>query len=155
MENQDLDFELENNRFHVRVAIWLTHNNLVLLQKNKNLSFWNLPGGRAKFGENTQVAIKRELFEELGYESFEEPELICVLENFFHWMDKNVQEHTFIYKLEINNCSLINEQDFLTKDKVDEINHWFNMDELYKIECKPSVIYSLPNFKNFNHVIIS
>lgn len=153
MENFDIDFELKNKRFHVRVAIWLTHNKRVLLQKSENFSFWNLPGGRAKLGESTKEAIKREVFEELGFVFYKEPQLLCVLENFFHWRDKDVQEHTFIYKLEVDEGSLTKKQDFYTKDKSDEINHWFEMDEISSIECKPNVIYSLGDFKEVTHVI--
>lgn len=46
-------------------AIVQKGSKILLVKDNKGM--WELPGGKIKFGENPNVALKRELAEELGW----------------------------------------------------------------------------------------
>jgi len=66
-------------KIDVAAGILIDKNNRVLItQRNKGKllkGFWEFPGGKLNIGENPEIALKRELEEELGisvisYESF-------------------------------------------------------------------------------------
>ena len=151
---KDINYSIENNRFNFRVAIFLKHNNRVLLHKSKQFNFWNMPGGRVQLGESTLEAIQRELKEELDI-VVDNLKLICVWEDFFEWGNKNVQELLFVYTANIDdNFEITKKQGFATIDSEDEINYWVDINEIKNLDCKPKIIYNLNNYTNtLNHSI--
>ena len=50
---------------YVAVKGLLFENSRLLLLKKKHEGFWDIPGGRIEFGESIEVALQRELSEEL------------------------------------------------------------------------------------------
>lgn len=144
MQKKDVNFSEGNSRFNFRVAIYLENNGRILLHKSPAFDFWNMPGGRVKMGETTRQAIIREIEEELELQ-IDELNLIHVGENIFEWQGLTVQELLFVYYANIgeDDYPITKQQDFLTKDCVDEINHWFKKEEIKTLTCKPSLIYDL------------
>lgn len=53
-----------------QVGVLIRGDECLILKDNKT-GFWLLPGGRADIGETGEVAFKRELKEEIGFDSFE------------------------------------------------------------------------------------
>lgn len=148
MKTKDINFTIDDFRFNFRVAGWVECDNKVLLHKSSIGEYWNLPGGRIKFGENTNQTIIREMKEELDL-NIKNAKLIHIGESLFEFNEKQVNELVFVYKIKIDKShKLFSKQDFCTLDTPDEINHWFDKSEIKNIVCKPELIYKLASLKN-------
>ena len=66
----------------MRVAAVIIHDGNVLLCRINGSGFWFLPGGRVRFGEPSEVALARELAEEIGYQ-LPPGELSLIVENIY------------------------------------------------------------------------
>ncbi len=77
-----ITFRQGKSTFVYRVAAVALTEGQVLLHRSAKDDFWSLPGGRVEFGEAAEVAIRRELREELGV-TIRTEELLWVLEQFF------------------------------------------------------------------------
>jgi ADP-ribose pyrophosphatase YjhB (NUDIX family) len=77
-----ITFTQGRSTFVYRVAAVALTGGQVLLHRSARDDFWSLPGGRVEFGEAAEVAIRRELREELGVAAQTE-RLLWVLEQFF------------------------------------------------------------------------
>jgi ADP-ribose pyrophosphatase YjhB (NUDIX family) len=64
----DISFSGPAGTFNLRVAAVIFRGDQVLLCAVDGLDYWFLPGGRVRFGEPSDVALVRELAEELGHE---------------------------------------------------------------------------------------
>src|SRR5688500_10937505 len=71
-------------RFAFRVGGLAIHKDNVLLHRADFDDFWALPGGGCEFFEESHVALKRELTEELNA-SVKVGRLLWVVENFFEY----------------------------------------------------------------------
>lgn len=71
----------------------------------KREHFYCPPGGRIEFGERSDVALRREIQEELGIE-IENPELLGVIENIFTFDGAPGHEHVFVYDAESTDPSI-------------------------------------------------
>lgn len=69
--------------FNLRVAAVIVRGGRILVCTVGGLGYWFLPGGRARFGEPGEVALARELAEELGHRLLPGP-LALVVENIYH-----------------------------------------------------------------------
>ena len=78
----DISFSGPAGTFNLRVAAVIYRGDQVLLCTVDRLDYWFLPGGRVRFGEPSEVALVRELAEELGHELPPGP-LALVVENVF------------------------------------------------------------------------
>jgi len=77
-----ISFSAGQWRFHVRAAAVVRDGDFVLLHRMADDLFWALPGGRVEVGETAEVAVQREMREELGAEVLVRG-LQAVVENFF------------------------------------------------------------------------
>ena len=157
MESIDVNFSVGENRFNYRVAAIIECGDKVILDKSKEVDFWNLPGGRVKIDEDTFSALKREMKEEIGFEITCEPTLVAIIENFYEMWGKKVSELDFIYKIEIGkDDELAKKQNFESFDNPSIIYHWFNKSDVKNQKCLPKTIYELVERKddNFKHIII-
>lgn len=150
----DVNFTANNERFNMRVAAYITCKNKVLLQKDDRQTFWNMVGGRAQINESTDEAIAREIKEELGLD-ISNGKLMVVAENFFNWQGNNVTELLFVYHVELNEVFVEMLEGNRVVDKPEEVLKWFDVKELKNIECKPQLIYDLPNLPKteITHII--
>lgn len=71
------------------VRIMLLRGDSILLVKHTYLDSWYLPGGGVKIGETYDVAIKREVHEELGCE-LNNIKLFGVYNNFFEYKNDSI-----------------------------------------------------------------
>ena len=89
-------------------------------------SWWEFPGGKIEFGETPQIALSRELKEELSLNVA--PSKI-ITEQFFNYEDKYV-------KLILLNCGII-EEDRIKLLEHDEMK-WLSKEELFDINWLPA-----------------
>ncbi|MBP1848846.1 NUDIX hydrolase [Rhizobium halophytocola] len=86
--------------FQMRVAGLAFLNDHVLVHRATHEKFWSFPGGRAEIGETSVETLKREMVEELGVEVSVGP-LLWVVENFYEYEKKKLQELGFYYRMEV------------------------------------------------------
>lgn len=117
-------------KFNFRVACIIEKDGNVLLHKQKKDSFWNLLGGRVKYGETCEEALRRELREETGCDC-SNTQLVHVCENFFEFKETIFHEILVIFRTEL--------LDDINSDNIEEkieIN-WFPKSELDSVVVKP------------------
>ena len=115
--------------FVANIALINSDNKVLLLKRSKNLrkpDFWGFPGGLVDNGENYEVAVKRELFEETA---IEECNITINDQQTFlaHGTDEDIEITLFKAKL----LAPVN-------IKIDEYEHsefgWFDLETISEIE---------------------
>ena len=86
--------------FQMRIAGLAFRDGHVLIHRGIEEEFWTFPGGRAEMGETSETTLKREMVEELGVEA-EVGRLLWVVENFFHYEDRDYHELGFYYLMSL------------------------------------------------------
>ena len=94
MTGNDISWSAPGETFNLRVAAVITHGRKILLCTVGGLGYWFLPGGRVRFGEPAQLALSRELAEELGHQ-FPAGRLALVVENIYR--DSSLQHEVGLY----------------------------------------------------------
>jgi len=84
-------FDIGSWRFTYRVGAIIIRDGHVLLMRMGANDFWFVPGGRVEAGETAQVALKREVTEELGVTG-EVGRLLWTNENFFRMNETHCHE---------------------------------------------------------------
>ena len=126
------------------VALIDTDGRILLAQRpaGKEMSgLWEFPGGKIEFGETPQIALSRELKEELSLNV--SPSRI-ITEQFFNYDDKYV-------KLMVLNCGII-EEDRIKLLEHDEMK-WLSKEELFDVNWLPADLpivekWSIEGFPN-------
>ena len=151
------DISMANGEFklNTRVAVLIENEGRYLLENIEGYDYYNLPGGRVKFGETTPKALVRELKEELDLDiSSFELKLIVIAENLFYHNNFNYHEFDFVYYLKLDNNNTITKL-----GKIDGIDnkkqhlYWINKDEVKDLKCLPPFIYDLDPTQ-LKHVIL-
>ena len=156
---EDIDIKINNSfgNFKFRVNGILIHNDKILLVKIHKNTFYCLPGGHVKLGEDTQNAMIREFKEETGY-NVKIGKLISVTENFFICENREkMHELSFYYLLNIENEKDLNYNEYKTIDEDIELKlKWFPMEKFKNIDFKPKELKEKLINKNtdFEHLII-
>lgn len=82
--SKDLTLQCEDGIVNIRVGAIIMQNGKILMVKNNiHPEYYYSVGGRVKFGESAEEAVKREVFEELNL-NLEIDRLGFVQENFFY-----------------------------------------------------------------------
>jgi 8-oxo-dGTP pyrophosphatase MutT (NUDIX family) len=141
----------EMQKFWVSQAVILIRDNKCLLVRSAKSGLYGLPGGRIDLGEHKDLALARELQEELGITHFEKIGLVDYL--VFYDLPSGI-------KLDQPVCAIINlinsNQEIINKDKdehsamiwvaeseIDNYKYcWYGLDESIK---KAFVIYNSLN----------
>ena len=132
-----------------KVYIYNEDETKILLFYGDDMDFYMLPGGKVKEQEKSIDAIKREIYEELGYKNLEF-KFAGVSEELISEKDKFIQEITITYKCKYNGD--IKEKYFKSKES-DWINFkWVEINKLDKFNIHPSKISSIVN-KSSNHIV--
>jgi ADP-ribose pyrophosphatase YjhB (NUDIX family) len=102
----DITLPVDNSLFSYRVGAIIIHGSKLLMVKNENLPFLYSVGGRVQFGETSEEAILREIYEETQID-FEIERLAFVHENFLKdsrvFGGKEVHELAFYFLMKPNN----------------------------------------------------
>lgn len=155
-KENDITFKYDklNGKFNFRVAALIENKDKVLLQKAQKDNYYSLIGGRVSFGENTKMALIREIKEETGVEiNKKDIKLFKIVENFFRYSDKNFHELLFVYK--VHNKKLNKMDNFRTIDKENCYNKWLLKSEIENIEVRPSGYQKwIFDKKAIEHIII-
>ncbi len=117
-------------KFNFRVACIVERDGQVLLHKQKKDDFWNLIGGRLKYCETCEEAIRRELKEEIGCEC-KSAKILRVCENFFEFKGTRFHEMLVIFGMEL--LGDIKKENIEEKIEI----KWFSKQELESIKIKP------------------
>ena len=88
----DVTFQTDVGRFNYRVAGVLIHENRLLVMTDERSPYYYLPGGRVSMNEESTMAIKRVIKEELDVE-VEATQLLWIVENFFVEQQSQEQFH--------------------------------------------------------------
>ena len=108
----DIRIDEQNEHFKYRVCGILEHNNKYLAVKIENNQFYCFPGGHAEIGETSEVAVLREMREELGF-PVKIKRLASIAENIFQLKDAIVHEISFYFIVEAEKAEDVIEEDHL------------------------------------------
>ena len=149
----DIGINCEEGKFKFRVCGILEHNNKYLTVRINGNRFYCLPGGHVELDEDTDMAVKREMQEELGY-PIKVKKLIAINQNFFKTEEgKPFHEIGFYYIVEAEDETNVNPNDY-TREELDKgkIQHlefkWSTLDELKKADFMPHFVPTAIENKN-------
>lgn len=155
---ESIKIKTEDYNFKFRVSGLIIKNNKILLVDMDNSGFLCLPGGYVELGETTEIAIKRELLEEIG-KKFEINKYLGVAENYFiNKYSKKIHEISFFYlmtpieNIDTNHFTII-ESDKGHKIKLDF--QWIDLKEVENYDIRPSFFKQILESAKleFNHLI--
>ena len=149
----DINFKEEGYTFNFRVAALIRNGNKILVEQNKQVDYYGLPGGRCKLGEDSISAIIREMLEETG-EEMEYVRSVGMLENFFisRYANSPYHEILIIHELKFKNKDVYRKDNIINlEEKKDAKFYWKEIDELNK--CKPEIVFKRLNDTEFFHMI--
>lgn len=86
--------------FQMRIAGLALRDGHVLVHRATHETIWTLPGGGAEIGETSEETLHREMIEELGVE-VKVCRLLWMVENFFHYEDRDWHELGLYYLMEV------------------------------------------------------
>lgn len=154
MNNKDLSTMIDDVKLNIRVGAIIKYQDKILVEKNKNVDFAVIPGGRIKTLENSHISLLREINEELGLNlNNEKFELATLIENFFIFDNKKYHELYFVYKVELT-------KDYNLKDGIinldnQESNYYLlNQEEFQKENILPNVLKEIVLTDEFKHYIV-
>ncbi|QVK17974.1 NUDIX domain-containing protein [Mycoplasmatota bacterium] len=133
----DINFKHDHKCFNFRVASVIKKEDKILL--TKDLNYHTLPGGRVHFGETTETAVKRAVYDALNIH-VEISKLLSINENFFDYGEDDYHELLFVYLCEIEDDVDIEDIDFskFTKTQYQLIS----CKEILNLNFKPEFILS-------------
>ena len=137
----DITIDVEDYKLNVRASGIIIHNNKILAHHNVKGNHYALIGGRISIGEDSEIAIKREVLEELG-KKVEITGYMATIENFFEMKGSKYHEILFVHKLEFENEEdkkiLENLKNVEGKDYL--VYEWIDLNELHRYDLRPNVI---------------
>ena len=129
----DLTFRTESGIFNYRVCAVILHDEMILATKDQNSPYYYLPGGRVKLHEPAEVAIAREVREELKIE----PKAFRPLwlnQGFFteDVTGKRFHEICIYYLIDVEGTDLLNKGNSFTTSESTHDNHfrWIPLSDL-------------------------
>lgn len=134
--NRDMSVPCEEGILNIRVgAIILRDGEFLMVGNNGRPEYLYSVGGRIKFGETAEEAVKREVLEETGYE-LEIDRLGFVHENYFYGdaptnFGKLIYEISFFFYMKVPD-DFEPECNSSTEDDSDEFLRWITPDEPVK-----------------------
>lgn len=111
------------------VRALIIKNRKILVCRTAGRDYYFLPGGHIEFGETMQVALRRELLEELGVE-LTKAKFIGAVENIF--MQNEIQKHevSFIFHVDIKESEVVSKEEHISF-------FWLGMDEFVQNNIAP------------------
>ena len=150
----DITLMMDDIQFNVRVAAFIRKGQKILVEKAPNNTYFSLPGGRVKIGEDSILALKREIKEEMN-EDIEFVKSRAMIENFYNSKYTNGPCHEILFILEMK---FKKEQVYL-KDEIPNLEDngaifkWIEIEELKRKEFKPEEYKKYLEIEEFKHII--
>lgn len=153
--NKDLSVMIDDIKLNIRVGAIIKYQNKILVEKNKNVDFYVVPGGRLKSLEDSQTALIRELKEELGIDfKQEEFKLKSFIENFFTFDNHKYHELYFLYEVTLQNE--YNLQDGMQNlDNIDTNYYLFSFEEFKQHKILPEKLKEIIENNEFKKYIVN
>lgn len=131
-----MDFRttVEKQVFGVRVSALMIKDEQIYLAKSPQDQYY-LVGGAILVNEETEMAIKREVKEELGIDVLVN-QLAFVVENRFNLQDKDYHQMEFLYRV----TPLSRLVTTIIEDSQERTGHWVPLDDLDKIDLNPAFL---------------
>ncbi len=142
IEDLMLTFKHSLGRFNCRTVGVVIDRQRLLIHRAEDENFWTLPGGRVEFGEPANLALARELAEELDV-SVEVGRLVWVVENFFSYRDEPYHEIAFYFHVSLPDDSHLkdrNEPFVGDENGLPLIFHWHPLEDLRNLALYPSFL---------------
>lgn len=154
MNNKDLSTMIDDVKLNIRVGAIIKYQDKILVEKNKNVNFSVIPGGRIKTLENSHTSLLREIKEEIGINIEKEKcQLISLIENFFTFNNNNYHELYFVYEVELQNeYEIKNEMQNL--DNQDALYYLLTEKDFQNENIMPNILKEIIKNKEFKHYII-
>lgn len=149
----DINFKGEGYTFNFRVAALIRNENKILVEKNNQVDYYGLVGGRCKLGEDSISALKREILEETGEET-EYIRSVGMIENFFisRYTHTPYHEILIIHELKFKNPQVYEQDGIINQEEKENAKfYWKEQHELNK--CKPEIAFHHLNDREFFHII--
>ena len=155
MKNKDLSIIIDEVKLNIRVGAIIKYQNKILIEKNQNVDFSVIPGGRIKTLENSKEALLREINEELELDlTNEEFKLISIVENFFIFNDTKYHELYLIYKVELKKDYNI-KNGIINKDSQDSNYYLLDKEQIIKENIKPNILKEIIFSNEFEHYTVN
>lgn len=134
-------FDAVEGRFNFRSVAVIIHSDHILIHRALEDDFWALPGGRVEFFENSNLTVKREMFEELGLECDVVRQLWYV-ENFFEYNSLRFHELANYFLVSFTKQPKIeSEMDFKgVETSVNLLFRWVPLAKLKGYNLKPDFL---------------
>lgn len=138
MGGRMVSVEVAGARFNLRAGGVCLHEGQVLVQQATWEESCALPGGRIETMEASEVALRREMREELGCDITIE-RLLWVVENFFEYEGKSAHEIGFYYlfSLPLDAPAYAARDPFTCLDAPDVIYRWEPLATLADLDLRP------------------
>lgn len=151
----DINFKAENYTFNYRVAAIIRYQDKILVEKNREVDYYGLIGGRCKLGEDSITALKREILEETNEET-EYVRTVGVLENFFtsRYTNSPYHEILIIHELRFKNPEAYKKSSIINlEEKKNAKFYWIEESELKKSKVEPAIVFRHLEDKAIFHFI--
>lgn len=155
----DVKIKSDEGNFKFRVSGLVLHNDRVLTVNINDNGFYCLPGGHVHLGEDTDTAMRREIYEEIGVKA-KDVKLMSVIESFFlNKQNKTIHEIGFYYIItpedlgdKVNDFSLIENDEGELKNLEFK---WIGLDEMIEANFRPSILKEKLKNRDFSftHII--
>lgn len=154
---RDVRIDTEEKGFKYRVCGVVIKDGKLLTQRSEKNNFYFLPGGHVELGEDTQMAVIREMKEETLVE-YNVDELMVINENFFMHESKKYHELGFYYKLSPQKDMITENYSRIEIDKGKEkklVFEWIEIQSLNSIDFRPSFLKEkiMNNNYKLEHII--
>lgn len=137
-----ITFDREDMRFTYRIAGVALHEGRVLLHRAGHEDFWSLPGGRCEMREPSGDALRREMREELGVDVTVD-RLLWVVENFFHYAERQCHELGLYYLMSFPAAAGLHErgETFIGQEgEMELIFRWHDLATINDLRIYPSFL---------------
>ncbi len=148
----DITFTKDNMRFKYRASALIIENNHILLQKFND--YWTPPGGKVQMLEDSKIALKREILEELSTD-IEIEQIAIFIEQTYHTQEKSFHElgvYYFCHSKSLWNRGI----SIIGNENGEDMEYrWFPLNEIDKINIQPTILKEklLSENKDFEHII--
>jgi 8-oxo-dGTP diphosphatase len=121
------DIGMQEKELIVRALI--IQDRKILVCKTTGRDYYFLPGGHVEFGETMKMALRRELFEEIGA-IVRKSQFIGVVENLFSQDGAQKHEVSFVFNTDIDLAEITSQEDHVSF-------YWLTMNEFIESNIMP------------------